>query len=144
MRETHGSHFPQEQLNIRKLPVTLFAPCDAPGIPRYPNPEGEACIPVLLCTKWPFFSGIVYFSRLDAGLFSCFLLRGPQRGGADSTVQALDPAGLRDTCSRWSKSRDPASNSGDGLPLPKSHPRAWKPTRVFVFFKAHHGISAGR
>ena len=70
------------------------------------------------------FSGMVYFFRLAAGLFSCFLLRGPQGGGVDSTVQALAPAGLRGPFSRWSKSRDPASNSGDGVPLPKSHPEA--------------------
>ena len=70
------------------------------------------------------FSGIAHFSRLAAGLFSYFLLRGPQGGGVDLTVQALAPAGLRGTCSRWSKSRDPSSNSGDGVSLPKNHPAA--------------------
>ena len=70
------------------------------------------------------FSGIVHSSRLAAGLFPCFLVRGPQGGGVDSTVQALSPAGIRGPCSTWSKSRDPASNSGDGVPLPKRHPEA--------------------
>ena len=42
----------------------------------------------------------------------------------ESTVQALDPAGLRGPCSTWSKSRDPANNSGDGVPLSESHPGA--------------------
>ena len=52
------------------------------------------------------FSGIVHFSRLAAGLFSCFLLRDPLGGGADSTVQELAPARLRGPFSRWSKSRN--------------------------------------
>ena len=29
---------------LRALPVTPFSPCDAPGISRYPHPEGERCI----------------------------------------------------------------------------------------------------
>ena len=81
-------------------------------------------------------SGIMHFSRLAAGLFSCFLLRDPQGGGVDSTVQALAAAGLRGTCSTWSQSRGPASNSGNGVPLPKSHPGVWEPTRIFVFLAA--------
>ena len=28
---------------IRVLPVSSFSPCDAPGISRYPHPEGELC-----------------------------------------------------------------------------------------------------
>ena len=63
------------------------------------------------------FSGIVDFSRLVAGLFSCFLLRGPQGGGVDSTVQAFAPAGLRGPCPTWSKSRKPSKQL-----------RGWAPT----------------
>ena len=51
-------------------------------------------------------------------------------------VQALAPAGLRRTCSRWSKSRNLASKSVDGISLSKSHPGAWEPTRVLVFLAA--------
>ena len=78
----------------------------------------------------------VHVFRLSAGLFSCCLLRGLQGGGVGRTVQALAPAGLCGPFSRWSKSRDPASNSGDGVPLPKSHPGAQTPTRLFVFSAA--------
>ena len=81
--------------------------------------------------------GRVHLSCLAAGLSSCFLLRGPQGGGVNSTVQALAPAGFRGRLSRWSKTRDPTSNSGDGVPLlPRSHSRAYTPTRIFVFSAA--------
>ena len=109
--------------------------CDTPRDSK-PTTSRRGALFVLLRTKRPFFSGIVHFSRLAAGIFSYFLLRGQKEGGVDSTMQALAPAGLRGTCSRWSKSRDRASNSGDGLPLPKSHPGAWKPTRIFNFLAA--------
>ena len=68
------------------------------------------------------------------GIFSCFLFRDPQGGSVNSTVQALVPAGLRGTCYRWPKSNDTASNSGGWLQLPKCHPGASKPSRIFVFF----------
>ena len=52
-------------------------------------------------------SAIVHFARLAASRF--FPWRGPQGGGVDSTMQALAPPGLRSTCSRWLKSRVPAT-----------------------------------
>ena len=58
-------------------------------------------VPGITLYQMVFFPGIVYFSRLAAGLFSCFLLRAPQGGGVDSTVQALATAGLRGPCSTW-------------------------------------------
>ena len=36
---------------IRVLPVSPFSPCDAPGISRYPHPEGEPC------TKYKMYHG---------------------------------------------------------------------------------------
>ena len=33
-----------EKICIRVLPVSPFSPCDAPGVSRYPHPEGEPCI----------------------------------------------------------------------------------------------------
>ena len=79
------------------------------------------------------FPGRVHFSRLAEGTFSFFLLQGPQGGGVGNTVQVLAPTELRGICSRWAKSRDTASNSGDGVPLPESHLGAWISTRIFAF-----------
>ena len=33
-----------EKIFMRVLPVSPFSPCDAPGISRYPHPEGEPCM----------------------------------------------------------------------------------------------------
>ena len=81
--------------------------CDTPGISSQQHPEGEPC---MYKYKMTFFSGIIDFSLSTAGLFSCFLLRGTQWGRVYTTVQVLAPTGLRGTCSRCSKLRDPASN----------------------------------
>ena len=79
----------------------------------------------------------VRFFRKSSRFLVRFLLRGPQRGGVDNTGQGLAPAGILDTCSRRSQSHDPASISGDGAPLPKSQPGAWKHTRIFVLLDAN-------
>ena len=112
-----------QKRGARVLHASPFSTCDTPRISCHPHPEGEPCITLYQMAVFPGNINSSLF-RLAEGLFSCFLLRGPQGGGVDSTVQALAPAELRGPFSRWSKSRDPACNSGDGVRLPKSHPGA--------------------
>ena len=42
----YAQHHNRWEICIRALPVSFFFPCDAPGISRYPHPEGEASIHV--------------------------------------------------------------------------------------------------
>ena len=80
-----------------RLPSQLLTP---PGFQATHIPKGNL---VLLYTKWTFFRNSSFFSfgrgsfivLPAAGLLSCFLLRGPQGGRVDSTVQAFARVGLR-------------------------------------------------
>ena len=70
---------------------------------------------ILLCKKWPFFPGIVHFSRSAAGLFSSFLLRGMEGARVYTTAQTRAPAEVRGACSGPSKSRILAYDYGESF-----------------------------
>ena len=116
----------------------LFTHIDSMPLSTYPRstPVNLRAYIYYFVPNGRFFSGILHFSRLAAGCVSCFLLRGPQWGGVDSTLRALDPAGLRGPCSTWSMSREPANNSGDRWCPPFEKPsRGLKNYQDFGLFR---------